>query len=209
MNQPLSLSVGFQRPQQIVGRPTLTLMRGLTKVLCLSLLMVVSCNRQQSLTGTQPSPTPSPTTTASPTPSPTLSLNEVFGWRKEYADLLGKPKEAAVERYGRDFKAEDQVVLKWGASERTGKRTVYLVVASPGQNANVTSVKVFARDGEQIEPLDILRKSSLLNFDTGTYRDSSTNYLVCTTKDKRNSVQFDVTDNQVTFRAVMFVNPKR
>jgi hypothetical protein len=138
----------------------------------------------------------------------TLSLDDVFAWRQKYGDLLGKPKEAAIERYGPPRPAtETEQLLEWKASEKTDNRNVSIALHA-GPNGKAIADKVFARDDEQIDPTDVLKKSNLLNFETGTYRDSATNYLICTTKDKRNSIQLDVSDAKITFRAAMFAQSK-
>jgi hypothetical protein len=65
-------------------------------------------------------------------------------------------------------------------------------------------VKVYARDQEKVDPLDVLKRAPEFNLGSGTYKDSVTSYFVAETKDGRNTLQFDVGGNEVSFNAAIF-----
>lgn len=135
--------------------------------------------------------------------SRSMTLDDVLAWRAKYADLLGKPKETAIERYGKPT-VEEEELLAWKNGLRTDGRQIMVLFKSVGTKTEIIMVKVFAKDDEVLDPMEILKKAYQFQFDTGTYEDSIKNFLVAQTKDGRNSFQFDICDNQVRFRAMMF-----
>jgi hypothetical protein len=52
--------------------------------------------------------------------------------------------------------------------------------------------------------MGVLQNAPMFSFDAGTYRDLALNYFVASTKDGRNTFQFDVTERGVNFRDVSF-----
>ncbi len=50
------------------------------------------------------------------------------------------------------------------------------------------------------------QRAALFNVLSGTYPDSVANYFIAQTKDQRNDLQFDVSENAVRFRAANFRN---
>jgi len=54
-------------------------------------------------------------------PSRVLTLEEVLGWRSMYADMIGKSKDALIERYGPPLRLRR---TKDFAGMRTGKRSL-------------------------------------------------------------------------------------
>ena len=133
----------------------------------------------------------------------TISVAEVLGLRSAYGDLLGKPKEVAVERFGEPSTEDRPGAWTWEASPKTNDR---MVTIEFGDRAPHTAfeVKVYASDQEQLDPVEILKRAPQFNFTTGTYRDSVTSYLVAETKDGRNDLEFNVGDNDVRFSAALF-----
>jgi hypothetical protein len=63
---------------------------------------------------------------------------------------------------------------------------------------------VFSRKDEQFDVLEIVKRAPLLDFDSGTYTDSTKNYVEATTKDHRSAFQFSVSDKGVNSEAVVF-----
>lgn len=138
----------------------------------------------------------------------TLGLDDVFGWRDHYGDLIGKSKEAAIARFGDGFTEQFPGLLRWSPSARTADRSVDVGMSALDATAKIFLVKVFARDNEGLDPLEILKKAPLFTIETGTYSDSTINFMTATTKDKRNRFQFDVSDSAVTFHAIFFEDPE-
>ena len=154
-----------------------------------------------------PNATPSAQTQSKPAKTD-LDIDTVLGWRHTYGDLIGKPKEAAVERYGQADGEEGEDTLQWNASTKTDNRNVVVVLADDAKAATITAVKVYARPGESLEPIEVIRRATLFNFDSGTYKDTSTDYFMARTKDNRNAYQFDIKDGIVTFRRMLFIDPR-
>ena len=139
----------------------------------------------------------------------TLSFNDILAWRDTYGDLLGKPKETAIERYGPPIEEEEKRALKWKASEKTNGRPILLVTSNVGSDASILGVKVFKKDNENFDPIEIIKKANLFYFESGTYIDSTQNYFTAETKDRRNSFQFNISDNDVKFLAAIFSKGKK
>src|SRR5262245_21632874 len=170
----------------------------------------ISCGRGTSPVTAQPTRSQASQPPKNPVSvkSTHLTLNDALGWRWKYADLLGKPKDAAVERYGSPTGNEGEDTLNWDASERTGGRSVSLVVDREKPN-RVYAVKVYTRPEESLDPLEVLKKAPLFTFKTGTYTDTTTAYFAVTTHDERNCVQFDLENEAVVFRRMIFMDGKR
>jgi hypothetical protein len=133
-----------------------------------------------------------------------LTVDAVLDWRDTYGDLIGKPRDAVLERFGAPTK-EDGQSLSWNRSPRTGDRNVLAALNTNSKDGIVQLLKVFARPSECLDPIEILKKASLFEFNTGTYTDTLLNYFAATTKDERNVLQFTASESAVRFRAVMFV----
>lgn len=145
------------------------------------------------------------TTTATYNPSPSaLSLEGVLAWRGSYGDLLGKPRDTVIERFGAP-QEEDGVSLSWNESPKTGSRTLMVFFDSVNKDGVAKGVKVGAHAAEWLDPMEVLKRAPMFDFSTGTYNDSLLNYLVASTKDGRNSFQFDVTERGLKFRCVVFI----
>ncbi len=94
-------------------------------------------------------------------------------------------------------------MLHWHAAPKTGNRDLMLAIDPPEKDGKVLSVKIFARSKERLDPVEVLKKASLFEFTTGTYADAVTNYFGASTKDGRNALQFDVTEQALVFRALI------
>lgn len=130
-----------------------------------------------------------------------LTVDDVLAWRNTYGDLLGKPREALIERFGTP-KDDDENSSDWNQSPKTRDREVAVVYNSV--DTVVKAVKVFARRSESLDAVAVLRKAPVLKFETGTYKDSLQNYFIAETQDGRNLFQFDVAETGVKFRDMMF-----
>jgi len=138
-----------------------------------------------------------------------LVLDDVFtGWRSQYGNLVGKTKDTAIERFGDRFTQEIPGLLSWRMSEATGTRAIDVGLTTADANGVIFLVKVHAADGEILDPLEVLKRAPLFNFESGTYIDSANNYFIATTKDGRNGFQFSVSDSAVTFEAAVFEDPE-
>lgn len=133
-----------------------------------------------------------------------LSVDDVLGWRDTYGDLLGKPREAAIERFGPAEEDEGTNSLRWGPSPKTGDRSVRVLFLSAQKGAIVEGVKVYARPTESLDPIEILKRAPMFEFSSGTYTDTLVNYFTAKTKDGRNIFQFDVAEGGVKFCAMAF-----
>lgn len=133
----------------------------------------------------------------------TVSLDDVFAWRRLYGDLLGKSKDAAIERLGAAFAQPVPGVLRWHVTPKAGDREISIGFDSA---ATVFAVKVAARADETLDPLEILRKAPLFSFETGTFQDSAESYMTVRTKDKRNEFHFSVGNFGVVFRWATFID---
>jgi len=136
--------------------------------------------------------------------SRSLTLDDTLAWRRRYADLLGKPKETAIERYGQPTSEEEKLTLTWKEGSKTEGRQIMVLLESVGTKTEIIAVKVFAKVDEVLDPMDILKKAHQFNFTTGTYEDTVKHFFIAETKDGRNSFQFEVSDNQVRFHSMMF-----
>jgi hypothetical protein len=137
-----------------------------------------------------------------------LTPDEVLQWRTRYGDLLGKPPEAAIERYGAaDEQKEDGYA--WHPSDKTDNREVSVRFLSADEKRRMVVIKVYARKAETLDPVELLKRSPLLDFKTGAYTDSLTHYFIAMTKDGRNSFQFDVHQDAINFRAAVFADKAR
>jgi hypothetical protein len=149
-----------------------------------------------------------PQRTAPPLASSTavsLSIDTLLAWRAVYGDLLGKPREAVLERFGSP-ESEEGRALSWEPSVRTKGRAVSVVFDTAAKTGTARAVKVFAGTAESLDPMEVLKKASMFTFSTGTYKDALTNYFIAQTKDERNAFQFDVAEAGVKFRSMMFVD---
>jgi hypothetical protein len=142
-----------------------------------------------------------PTSTA----AASLSIDALLAWRAVYGDLLGKPREAVLERFGSP-ESEEGRALSWEPSARTKGRSVSVLFGTTEKSGTVKLVKVFAGTTESLDPMEILKKAPMFTFGTGTYRDALTSYFTAQTKDERNAFQFDVAEAGVRFRSMMFMD---
>ena len=170
----------------------------------LAVAMLLGCQRTESPQPAQSAAQKPPATTATTatTKETVVSVTDVLGWRSSYGDLLGKPKAAAVERFGEPSTQDRPNVWTWEPSAKTSNRMVTIFFAAQAPNP-ATEVKVYASDQEKVDPLEVLKRAPQFDFTTGTYRDSVTNYLIAETKDGRNDLQFDI-DGDVVFSAATF-----
>ena len=160
------------------------------------ILLFLCCNQPASQQTAQPAPQ-KPVVTPKPAP---ITIADALGWRNAYADLLGKPKESAVDRFGQPSTEDASGVWTWEPSAKTDNRMVTISYTPKV----ATQVKVYARDDEKVDPLDVLKRAPEFNLSSGTYKDSVTSYFVAETKDGRNILQFDVGGNDVSFNAAIF-----
>jgi hypothetical protein len=89
----------------------------------------------------------------------TLTIDEALSWRSAYGDLVGKPREAALERYGPTSKEKGQTDLIWNASPKTEGRMVNVIVYNTQNGPTVMMVKVFAKEDEFLDPIEVLKKA--------------------------------------------------
>lgn len=105
------------------------------------------------------------------TPS-ALTVDDLLAWRGVYGDLLGKPRQAAIERFGiSQDEAHDQDVdhITWKPSPRTGDRQVTVLFWLRAGDDVVKGVKVFPRPNESLDAMEVLKKAPMFKFGTGTY----------------------------------------
>ena len=133
-----------------------------------------------------------------------LSVDGVLAWRGIYGDLLGKPREAVIERFGAPQR-ENGASLDWNEAPRTGNRPLMVFFDSANKDSSVLGVKVGTLPTERLDVMEVLRKAPMFTFDTGTYTDALLNYFTASTKDGRNAFQFDVTERGAKFRYVIFI----
>ncbi|HEY1205180.1 MAG: hypothetical protein ABSH46_18680 [Bryobacteraceae bacterium] len=139
------------------------------------------------------------------TTPPAFSVDEALALRGAYGDLLGKPREAVIERFGTP-QTEDGRTLGWGEAPRTGNRSLLVIFDSANKGSLAQGVKVGARSTERLDVTEVLQKAPMFTFDTGTYTDTLLNYFTASTKDGRNAFQFDVTERGARFRYVIFTS---
>jgi len=155
-----------------------------------------------------PPPPPPPLVTAPLVPQQPrphwqeLTLNGVLSWRGVYGDLLGKPKETVLERFGPPNSDDGQGQLEWGEGEKTGNRSVTVFVIGK----NVHAIKVFAREDERLDPIEAIKNATLFTFQSGTFQDAASNYFIAETKDGRNSIQFYIGTDDVRFHSMIFTD---
>lgn len=135
-----------------------------------------------------------------------LSVDGVLAWRGTYGDLLGKPREAVIERFGtaRKSDGDSDSTLSWDSSPRTRNRSVTVFFESAANGSTVQAVKVFAALSESLDAIEILKKAPMFEFETGTYKDALVQYFVAKSKDGRNAFQFNVSDAGVKFNGIVF-----
>jgi len=163
-------------------------------------LMLAACNQPAA----QQPPQPAAHAAAAKPKAASLSVGDVLAWRTTYGDLLGKTKEAAVERFGQPASEDRPGVWTWDASPKTNNRMV-TISFSDNPPHNAYAIKVYAPDQETLDPIDVLKSAPQFNFGSGTYLDSVTSYFLAETRDGRNDLQFDVGD-RVTFSAAIFTS---
>ena len=134
-----------------------------------------------------------------------LTVDEVLNWRRRFADLLGKNKDAVAARYGDPEPSEGQNTLTYSGSDKTFGRGVTFGIV----NSRVEMVKIFAKHGDSLDVVNVVKRASAFTFETGTYRDSTKAYFVALTHDKRNAIQFSVSDSGVEFTSVIFTAGQR
>jgi hypothetical protein len=139
-------------------------------------------------------------TTSRGIPSHSLTVGDVFSLRDKYGDLIGKSRDAVIERYGAAKPAEHDDWLVYSASVDTSNRPIAFFLV----DGTVNLVKVLKRDGEELDVLELVKKAPLFDFGSGTFTDATKNYLIATTKDHRTAFQFSVSDVGATFEGVMF-----
>jgi len=136
-----------------------------------------------------------------------LTLDQVLLWRDKYRDLLDKPKEAAIEKFGpADVVEEDFIIgrLTWNGSAKTEGRRIAVLLTSTASKLYIAEVELFAAPGETLDAMELLKKAPLFMFETGTYGDPPENFLAAETRDGRARFLFDVGEAGVAFRAVVF-----
>lgn len=119
--------------------------------------------------------------------------------RAEYEDLLGKGVDVAVERFGPPDK--DGKPYAWTGNAKTHMRTVVLLVDG---GKVIRGVKVSILPNERLDPMDLLKRAQMFDFESGTYANSLTNFLMITTKDGKNGFQFEVSEAGVTLDWMLF-----
>lgn len=132
----------------------------------------------------------------------TLSVDDVLAWRNTFGDLLGKSRQAVIERYGAPQK-EDGASLSWDQGPRTGGRFV-LVGFESAPGGVVQVMKVGALSTERFDTTEVLKKAPMFTFETGTYKDTLVHYFTASTKDGRNGFQFDITQSGPKFSYAIF-----
>jgi hypothetical protein len=122
--------------------------------------------------------------------------------------LLGKPREAVIERFGTPLEADGRngSSLSWDEAPKTGNRPLMVYFDSANKDSIVNGVKVGPHQGERLDVMEVLKKAPMFTFDTGTYTDHLLNYFTAYTKDGRNGFQFDVTERGAKFRFVILTN---
>jgi hypothetical protein len=135
-----------------------------------------------------------------PAGTKSLTVDEVIEWRHSYADLIGKTQDAAIERYGPPSADEHPAWLVFPLSDKTGGRTLNFGV----KDENIYIVKVFRKSGDSLDAIEVSKKTPLFDFTSGTYTDTTKNYLTGTTKDQRSTLQFSVSEKGVYFEAAAF-----
>jgi hypothetical protein len=135
--------------------------------------------------------------------STVLSVDDVLGWRSLQGDLLGKSREAAIERFGSPDEQTGSM-LSWSKSPRTKDRAISIAFSSAEKGGVALALMITAHANETLPVTDVLKHSELFEFTTGTYNDSVQNYLAIASKDKRFLFQFDVSDQGVRFNRVTF-----
>lgn len=132
-----------------------------------------------------------------------MDLQEVFVWRTVFADLLGKSKDAVVERFG-DPASSTPDTLEYTPSLKSLSHGLLLNIRS----GKVIMVKVYSLESDELPVTDIIKRAPLFTFESGTFEDSPRNYFLATTKDGRNAFQFEVSDTSIHFAAAMFTERK-
>jgi hypothetical protein len=140
-----------------------------------------------------------------PSPVTTLTIDGVFEWRKKYGDLLAKSREAAAARLGPP-KRDDHNTVFWDKSPATGERSLVLHFDSDAKDSLSTKIQVGAQPDERLDVTEVLKRAELFTFDTGTLRDSTTNYFSASTKDGRNILLFEETESGTKFAFLVLMN---
>lgn len=131
-----------------------------------------------------------------------LSVDDVLGWRNTYADLLGKSKDAVIERYGRPPNESEPTTLEYPPSEKTDFREIHFALLSD----RVFLIKIFAKNSDIFDVRETIKKARLFNFSAGTFDDSTIEYFSVRTLDYRTTLQWNVSDKGIKFYAVMFTS---
>ena len=135
-----------------------------------------------------------------------LSIEDVLKWRDAYGDLLDRPRDAAVERFGTEAKIRATNAADWSASSRTGERDIGILCADASSSAKIIAVTIYPRSTEALDVLEVIRHARLFNFGSGNFTDSVDEYFFAETKDRRNTLQFMIRGRDVAFHRAVFAS---
>lgn len=134
-------------------------------------------------------------------------------WRKQYADLLGRTKDAVIERHGEPNEVDEDGFLHYDSSDKTSKRELSFWLHP--KSSRIEVVKVDADPwNDSLDVRDVIKNASRFTFGTGTFRDSTRQFFTATTLDERATLEFLILpqaktpDDQVKFSSVIFENGK-
>lgn len=133
-----------------------------------------------------------------------LTLEDVLKWKETYANLIGKPPAAAIERYGPPLEDNLRAIEQWAESPRSGNRAVD-VDWDLFDDRGIYAVRVYRRPGEFLPISEIWRRITQFEIKTGTYSGSTTNYLAALDKEQGYIVQFTMTDEGPLFNCIVLV----
>ncbi len=74
------------------------------------------------------------------------------------------------------------------------------------EGGKITAVKVFAGPQDRLEVERVIQKAPVFCFSAGTYTDSTQRYMNAQSTDGRNSLQFSLGQNSVSFHSILFRN---
>jgi hypothetical protein len=166
-------------------------------LICLGLLTAPGVARSLD-----PKPqTPKRTVTKNLIERKVLDVDDVLAWKTPFADLLGKPKDVAVERYGAPDR-QTETTLRYQGNAKTLFRSLIIFVA----NNTITSIKVFSHPWEAL-PIDrVIKRAKMFCFTSGTFEDSTDDYFSADTVDGRNSIQFTISQSNIDLTDISFDN---
>jgi hypothetical protein len=69
--------------------------------------------------------------------------------------------------------------------------------------SKVTGIKMYRKQSDSLNVEEVIKRGTMFTFETGTFRDTTKNYFLATTKDGRNAIQFLISDSGVSLEVLV------